>query len=191
MAPRLPGAIAPRVRGMRRACQFFRVKGIPSAVTVPAAQVRLGVDRVAANVDLEVEVAADSASVARLPHRADALAGPDTLAAVDESGPRHVGIEVAAVLAFAVDQQVVAVQGRVVAPAKDPSAAHRDQRRPTGSRDVEPFVPPSSIPRRPEFSNGPPRPMRPVHGEDVRVVLDAAVRTREGRGGEDEEGEKG
>ena len=41
--------------------------------------------------------------------------------------PAHVGVEVAAVLAFAVDQQVVAVEDRVVAASAGPAVADRDQ----------------------------------------------------------------
>ena len=47
-----------------------------SAVAVPAPQGRLGVDRAAVDVDLEVEVAADRARVAGLADRADPLARP-------------------------------------------------------------------------------------------------------------------
>ena len=64
----------------------------------------LGIDWVAVDVDLEVEVTADSAGVAGLTNGADALAGEDALAPPDEGGVGHVGIEVAAVLPFAVDQ---------------------------------------------------------------------------------------
>ena len=70
----------------------------------------LGSIGLAVDVDLEVEVAADRAGIARLTDGADSLAGPDALAAVDERRAGHVGVEVAAVLAFAVDQQVVAVE---------------------------------------------------------------------------------
>jgi hypothetical protein len=65
------------------------------------------------DVDLEVEMAADAGRVAGLPHRADPLALPDALASMDQSRPPHVSVEVAAVLAFAVDQQVVPVEDRV------------------------------------------------------------------------------
>jgi hypothetical protein len=66
------------------------------------------------HVDLEVEVATDTDCVARLPHRTDPPAGVDTLAALDQRRSRHVGVEVAAPLPFAVDQYVVAVEHRVM-----------------------------------------------------------------------------
>jgi hypothetical protein len=59
------------------------------------------------DVDLEVEVATDADRVAGLPHRADALPLPDPLALVHQRRSRQVGVDVAALLAFAVDQQVV------------------------------------------------------------------------------------
>jgi hypothetical protein len=143
------------------------------------------------NVDLEVEMAANRAGVAGLANRADALIGPDPLATANEGRAWHVGIEVAAVLAFAVDQQVVAVEDGVIAATQDRAATDGDERRATGSRDVEPFVPPAAVPRRPEFPNRPPRPMRPLDWKDVRVVLGPAARVGEGRNSEDEEGEEG
>src|SRR4051794_29173619 len=103
-------------------------KSIPlSEVAIPAPQGRLRVYRAPTHVDLEMEVAADCDRVAGLADRADSLAGVDTLAAVDQGGPRHVGVEVGAVLAFAVDQQVVAVEDRVIAAAQDSAVADRDQ----------------------------------------------------------------
>jgi hypothetical protein len=51
-----------------------------------------------------------------------------------------VGVEVAAALAFAVDQQVVAVEDRVVAGPEDAAVADRDQRRLAGGDDVEALV---------------------------------------------------
>lgn len=53
------------------------------AIRVPALQRRLGVDRPAVDVDLEVEVTADRDCVAGLPHRADSLSGPDAVALLD------------------------------------------------------------------------------------------------------------
>jgi hypothetical protein len=61
------------------------------------------------DVDLEVELTTDGTGVAGLPHRANSLARVDTLAAMDQRRPPHVCVEVGALLAFAVDQQVVAV----------------------------------------------------------------------------------
>jgi len=130
---------------------------------------------VAVDVDLEMEMAADGDRVAGLADRADSLAGPDALPAMDERGAWHVGVEVAAVLPFAVDQQVVAVQDRVVARAQHLAAPHRNQWRAAGRDDVEPFVPAPPTPRRPEFPNRPPRPVRAVDREDVIVEPGATV----------------
>ena len=65
----------------------------------------------------------------------------------------QVRVEVAAALAFAVDQQVVAVEDRVVAGAPDPAAAHRDQRRPAGGDDVKALVGAPAAARRPELAD--------------------------------------
>jgi hypothetical protein len=75
-----------------------------SAVLVPALQDGLGVDRVTVEVDLEVEVAADADCVTGLPHSTHALASVDVLPMLDHGGAGHVGVEVGALLAFAVDQ---------------------------------------------------------------------------------------
>jgi hypothetical protein len=53
-------------------------------------------------VDLEVQMAADAAGVPGVPHRADPLACPDLLAAPHSRRPAHVRVEVAAMLALAV-----------------------------------------------------------------------------------------
>jgi hypothetical protein len=80
-------------------------------------------------VDLEVEVTADRDRVAGLPHRADALARVDAVSAMNQGWPGHVGVEVGAVLAFTVNQQVVAVEDRVVAGAQHLAAPHGHERR--------------------------------------------------------------
>lgn len=49
----------------------------------PATQGGLGVNRLAMNVDLEVEVAADRDRVAGLADGPDSLAGPDAVASAD------------------------------------------------------------------------------------------------------------
>jgi hypothetical protein len=77
------------------------------------------------DVDLEVEVAADRDCVAGLSHGADSLSRPDSVALADQGRAGHVGVEVAAVLGFAVDQQVVAVEDWVVAAAQDAAVADR------------------------------------------------------------------
>lgn len=147
-------------------------------------------------MDLEVEVAADGAGVAGLPHRADPLALPDPLALVDRSRARHVGVEVAAVLAFAVDQQVVAVEDRVIAPLQHPAIADRHQFGVAGGDDVEALVRAPARARRPKGADEPPRPVPPLDREDVAVVRDAAVaagdlgRGRRGQRREENEGEE-
>jgi hypothetical protein len=146
-----------------------------SGVVVPAVEGGIWVDWAAVNVDLEVEVAADGDRVAGLPHRADGLAGVEALAAVDQCGAWHVGVEVGAVLAFAVDQQVVAVENRVVAGAQDLAVADGDQGRAAGSYDVEALVGATAAAGGAEFANVAAGAVRTVDGEDVVVVGDAAV----------------
>lgn len=127
------------------------------------------------HVDLEVEVAADRDRVAGLPHGADALSRPDPLALVNEGRAGHVGVEVAAVLAFAVDQQVVAVEDGVVARAQDAAAPHRDQRRVAGGDDVEALVGAAAVARGAEFTDRAAGAVRALDREDVAVVGDRAV----------------
>lgn len=135
------------------------------------------------DVDLEVEVTADRDRVAGLPHGADSLSRPDPLALVDQGRAGHVGIEVAAVLAFAVDQQVVAVEDRVVAAAQDTAVADGDQRRVTGGDDVEALVAATAAARGAEFANRTARSMRALDREDMVVVGDGAIAGRDaGRG---------
>ncbi len=128
------------------------------------------------NVDLEMQVAADHDRVAGLPHRADSLARVDALAAVDRRGPGHVGVEVGAVLAFAVDQQVVAVEDRVVAGSQDLAAADRDQRRIAGGDDVKALVGAPTAARGAEFADRAAAAVGALDREDVAVVGGAAVR---------------
>jgi hypothetical protein len=172
----------------------FRVRAValwPSAIDVPAAQRGLWVDWVAVDVNLEVEVAADRDRVAGLPHRADSLAGPDPLALVDRGPARHVCVEVAAVLAFAVDQEVVAVEDRVVAGAQDAAAADGDQRRVAGGDDVEALVGAAAVARGAEFADRAAGPVRSLDRKDVVVVGGGTVARREaGRSGSDESREE-
>jgi hypothetical protein len=148
-------------------------------------------------VDLEVEVAADRDRVACLPHRAYALAGPDAVSLLDQGRTGHVGVEVAAILAFAVDQQVVAVEDRVVADAQDPPVGDGDQLGPAGGDDVEALVGAAAVARDAEFADGAADAVRALDRKDVAVVGDAAVaaddarRGRGGQGEEKDEGEKG
>lgn len=127
------------------------------------------------HVDLEVEMASDADRVAGLPHGADALACEDALASPDQRRPGHVGVEVASCLAFAVDQQVVAVEDRVVAGPQDLAAADRHQRRATGGDDVEAFVPAAAAAGCAELADVAARAVGAPDGEDVVVVGTAAV----------------
>jgi hypothetical protein len=130
---------------------------------------------VAVDVDLEMEVAADRDRVTGLAHRADPLTGEDALTAAHEGPVRHMGVEVAAVLAFAVDQDVVAVENRVIPRAQDPAVANGDQRRPAGGDDVEAFVAAAAAAWRAEFADRAAGPVRALDREDVAVVLDTAI----------------
>jgi hypothetical protein len=66
-------------------------------------------------MDLEMKVATDGDRIAGLADEADRLTGVNALAAMDEGRAGHMGVEVGAVLAFAVDQEVVAIEDGVVA----------------------------------------------------------------------------
>jgi hypothetical protein len=127
------------------------------------------------DVDLEVEVAAEAAGVTGFADSADPLPLPHSVSSVDAGRARHVGVEVAAVLAFAVDQQVVAVEDRVVALLEDAAVAHRHQLGAAGRGDVEAFVDATSVARRVVVADRTPRPVRALDREDVTVVGDAAV----------------
>ncbi len=150
---------------------------------LPARQRRLGVHRPALNVDLEVEVAANADRVAGLPHRADALAGEDPIAAMKRGRTGHVGVEVRALLAFAMDQQVMAVKHRVVAGSQHLAVSYRDEGRAAGGDDVEAFVPAAAAARSTELADVAAGAVRPLDGEDVVVVGEAAVRGDTGFGG--------
>jgi len=162
-------------------------------MAIPALQSRLRINRPTVDVDLEVEVAADGAGVAGLPHRADALAGVDALAAVDQGRSRHVGVEVRAVLAFAMDQQVVAVEDRVIAGPQDLAVTDRDQRRVAGGDDVEAFVGATAVAGGAEFADRAAGAVRALDREDVAVEGGGTVaieNPRGGRSGEKREEEK-
>ena len=146
------------------------------------------------DVDLEMKVAADADRVAGLPHETDGLAGVDALVAVDEGGPGHVGVEVDAVLAFAVDQQVVAVEDRVVAGAQNPAIADGDQKGAAGGDDVEALMGAAAAAGGAELADVATRAVRALDGEDVVVVGEAAVGGSDsgaGGGGEGREEKKG
>jgi len=92
-----------------------------------------------------------------------------------------VGVEVAATLAFPVNQQVVAVKNRVVALLEDAAVADRDQLGAAGGGDVEAFVDAPAAARRVEGADRPALPMRALEREDVAVVGNAAVAARNDR----------
>jgi hypothetical protein len=127
------------------------------------------------HVDLEVEVAADGAGIAGLTDEADGLAGPDALSTTDQGRPGHVGIEVGAVLAFAVDQQVVAVEDGVIAGLEHLAVADRYERGSAGGDDVEALVSATAASRGAEFADRAAAAVRALDGEEVAEVGEAAV----------------
>lgn len=129
----------------------------------------------AVDVDLKVEVAADGAGVAGLAYRTDSLAGPDGVAAVDRGRADQVGVEVAAVLTLAVDQQVVAVEDPVVAAAQHAARDRGHERRAAGGDDVEAFMAAAAVAGSAEFADRAAGPVRPLDREDVGVELSGAV----------------
>jgi hypothetical protein len=141
-------------------------------------------------VDLEVEVAADRAGVAGLADGADSLAGPDAVAAADRGRANQVGVEVAAALALAVDQQVVAIQDRVVAGAQHAAGDRREERRAAGGDDVEARVGAAAAARNPELADVAARPVRAGDREDVGAELGGPVTGDPGRRRCGESGEK-
>jgi hypothetical protein len=126
------------------------------------------------DVDLEVEMAADGTGISGLANCADSLSSPDTIAAIDRRRANHVSVEVAARLALAMDQQVVAVEDWVVAHAQHTAGRDSNQERAAGGDDVEAFVRPAAAARCTEFADGAARPVRPVDREDVGLELGPA-----------------
>jgi hypothetical protein len=149
------------------------------------------------DVDLEVEVATDGDRVAGLADGGDPLALPDALAAMDQGRARQVGVEVAAALPFAVDQDVVAVEDRVIAGAQDAAIGDRDQLGAAGGDDVEALVGAAAGARRAELADRAADAVGALDREDVAVEGDAAVaagdagRSRCRQRGQKDEGEKG
>lgn len=160
-------------------------------------QIRRRVNWHAADVDLEVEMTADTDRVACLADGADPLPLPDPLPPSDQRRAGHVGVEVGPILAFAVDQQVVAVEDRVVAAAQDAAVADRDQLGTADGDDVEALVGAAAGARCPEFADRPARAVGALDREDVAVIGNAALlagdlrRSGNREGGEEEESEKG
>jgi hypothetical protein len=108
-----------------------------------------------------------------------------------------VGVEVAAPLAFAVDQQVVAVEDRVVGSAENAAVGDRDQRGLAGGDDVEALVGAAAVAGGAELPDRAAGPVRALDREDVAVVRSPADRAgdasrgRRGQSEEKDEGEKG
>jgi hypothetical protein len=148
-------------------------------------------------VDLEVQVAAGADGVAGFADAADPLPLPDPLAPTDVRRTRHVGVEVGAALAFAVDQEIVAVEDRVITGTQDPAVAHRDQLGAAGGHDVEPFVDAPTVARRVVLADRATFAVRSLDREDMAVVGDAALaagdasRGRSDQDEEEDESEKG
>ncbi len=126
--------------------------------------------------NLEVKMAADADRVAGLPHRADPLAGVDAVSPLGQWRPGHVGVEVAAGLAFAVDQKVVAVEDWVVAAAQDLAVADRDQGRAAGGDDVEAFVPAATAAGGAELADVAAGAVAALDWENMAVIGEAATR---------------
>ncbi len=127
------------------------------------------------HVDLEVEVATHANRVSGLPHRTYSLARVYTLTLMNQRHPRHVSVEVAAPLPFAVDQQVVAVEHRVVADAPYSTAANGHQRRAAGGDDVEAVVGTAAAAGGAELTDVAAGAVRALDGKDVLVIGEAAA----------------
>ncbi len=147
----------------------------------------------AVDVDLEVQMTADGAGVSGLADRADPLSRPDAVAAPDRRRADHVGVEIASLLTLAMDQQVVAVEDRVIARAQDAAGRDRDQGRPAGGDDVEAFVGAAAVAGSSEFTDRATSPVRPIDREDMSEEFSPAGsrrrrsgRRRDKRGKEDE-----
>ena len=133
-------------------------------------------------MNLEVKVAANGDRVAGLPHRAHSFAGEDAVAAVDWGRSGQVGVEVGAVLGFAVDQEVVAVEGWVVAGAEDFAVADGDQGCATGGDYVEALVGAIATAGGAEFAYVAAGAVGALDGEGVVLVGETAVGGEAGGG---------
>ncbi len=127
------------------------------------------------HVYLEVEMATNADRVTGLPDCANALARIDALPAENERWSRHVSVEVAAPLPFSVDQQVVAIENRVIADSQHLAVTDSNQRCAAGGDYVEALVGAAAAARGTELAYVAASPVRPMDREDVVVVGDAAV----------------
>jgi hypothetical protein len=125
-------------------------------------------------VDLEVEVAAGAGGVAGFADAAERLSLPEALATVDGGRAGEVGVEVAAVLVFAVDQDVVAIEDRVEADPAHAAVANRDEPGAAGRGDVEAFVDATAAAGRVELADRAADAVGALDREDVAVEGQAA-----------------
>jgi len=86
-------------------------------------------------------------------------------------------------LPFAVDQQIVAVEDRVVAGAQDPAVADGYERRAAGGDDVEALVGAAAAAGGTEFANCAAGAVRALDREDVAIEGETTVRRCELVGG--------
>jgi len=135
------------------------------------------------DVDLEVKVAADRDRVAGLPHRAHLLSSPDSVVLVNQGRAGHVGVEVTAVLAFAVDQQVVAVEDWVVTGPEYAAVADRYKWCIAGRHYVEALVGATAAAGSAEFTYRAACPVRTLDRKEV-VVIGKTTITGGGAGGD-------
>jgi hypothetical protein len=130
---------------------------------------------VAANVDLEVEVAADGAGVPGPADGADPLPSPNAVTTLNGRRPDQVGVEVAAALALAVNQQVIAVEDGVITGAQDAAGGRGEEGRAACGDDVKALVSAAAAARNAELADVAASPVRAGDGEDVGVELGGAI----------------
>lgn len=122
-----------------------------------------------------MEVATDGAGVAGLANCSDPLTGPDAIVPTNSGWANQVGVEVAARLALAVDQQVVAVEDRVIAGTQHAPRRRGDERRAAGGDDVKAFVAAPAAARSAELADVAAGPVRTLNWEDVVGERSGAV----------------
>jgi hypothetical protein len=87
-----------------------------------------------------------------------------------------------------VDQQIVAVENRVVAGAQDAAGCRREERRTAGGDDVEALMGAAAAARDAELADVAAGPVRPGDREGVGPELGGAVAVGAGRGRRDKNG---
>src|ERR1700754_457706 len=115
------------------------------AVPVPGPKIGLRIDRAPADVDLEVEMAADRAGIAGLAHVADDLADVHQVPLLEGRGMDHVCVPVLAPLPQPPEDDVVAVEPGVVGPLHHSAGHGRSQGCATPRDHVEALVPAPTI----------------------------------------------